>query len=70
VAYGSQKQIGEQGELPDSRSSRSLTILGLGPEAKAFFECLAEIYEEERSNPASAISDETFEYWRAAATES
>ena len=52
-----------------TRILRCLSVLGLEAEAKAFFECLAEIHEEERSKPAPAISDETFEYWRAAATE-
>jgi hypothetical protein len=43
-----------------------MTVLGLEPETRAFFGCLAEIYEDERIKPIPAISDETMAYWRKA----
>jgi hypothetical protein len=58
---------GNHNHLRITRILRCLTLLGLEPEAKAFFGCLAEIYEEEQNNPIPAISDETREYWRKAA---
>jgi len=60
---------GNHNHLRITRILRCLSVLGLEAEAKAFFECLAEIYEEELSKPAPTISDETFEYWRAATRE-
>jgi hypothetical protein len=50
-----------------TRILRCLTVLGLEPEAKAFFGCLAEIYGDEQNKPLPAISDETMAYWRRAA---
>jgi hypothetical protein len=41
-------------------------VLGLEPEAKAFFGCLSEIYDDEQSKSIPAISDETMGYWRKA----
>src|SRR5205807_2173322 len=49
-----------------TRILRCLTVLGLETEAKAFFECLAEIYEDEQDKPLPAITDETMLYWREA----
>jgi hypothetical protein len=43
-----------------------LTVLGLEAEAKAFFDCLSEIYEDERNKPRPPISDETMLYWKQA----
>jgi hypothetical protein len=43
-----------------------LTVLGLEAEAKAFFDCLSKIYEDEQSRPIPAISDETMRYWKKA----
>ena len=60
---------GNHNHLRITRILRCLSVLGLEAEAKTIFECLAEIYEEERSKPAPAISEETFEYWRAATRE-
>jgi hypothetical protein len=49
-----------------TRILRCLTVLGLEAEAKAFFGCLSEIYENEQNKPAPAISDETMFYWKEA----
>jgi hypothetical protein len=45
-----------------TRILRSLTTLGLGGEAGAFFECLAEIFKEHRD----VIGEDTFAYWHEA----
>jgi hypothetical protein len=58
---------GDHNHLRITRILRCLRALGLDADARAFFECLAEIYEDEKSKPLPAISDETFEYWRRAA---
>jgi hypothetical protein len=52
-----------------TRILRSLRILGLKAEALAFFDCLAAIYNAEAGNRSPRISDETFRFWRSAATE-
>jgi len=49
-----------------TRILRCLGLLGLEAEARAFFECLSEIYENEQSQPRPAISTETIPYWRRA----
>jgi hypothetical protein len=49
-----------------TRISRCLSLLGLEQEARAFFDCLSEIYAEEQTKPLPAISDETMLYWRKA----
>jgi len=50
-----------------TRILRCLSVLGLEAEAKAFFDCLSKIYEDEQNKPVPAISDETLLYWREAA---
>jgi Opioid growth factor receptor (OGFr) conserved region len=57
---------GNHNHLLITRILRCLTVLGLEAEAKAFRECLAEIYEDEQNKPLPAISDETMLYWREA----
>jgi Opioid growth factor receptor (OGFr) conserved region len=57
---------GNHNHLRITRILRCLTVLGLEPEARAFFSCLAEIYEDEQNRPIPAISNETMEYWRKA----
>jgi hypothetical protein len=52
-----------------TRILKSLRILGLKSEAAAFFDCLAGIYKAEGSSRFSRISDETFRFWRSAASE-
>jgi hypothetical protein len=57
---------GNHNHLRITRILRCLTVLGLEAEAKAFFDCLSEIYEDERNKPLPAISDETMLYWTKA----
>jgi hypothetical protein len=57
---------GNHNHLRITRILRCLSFLGLEAEAKAFFECLSEIYENEQSRPLPAISTETILYWRRA----
>jgi hypothetical protein len=55
---------GNHNHLRLTRILRCLSLLGLEAEAKALLNCLSAIYDEENLN--SAISSETFEYWRRA----
>ncbi len=57
---------GNHNHLRITRILKCLNVLGLETEAKAFFDCLSEIYEEEQNKPLPAISDETMFYWREA----
>ena len=57
---------GNHNHLRITRILRCLSLLGLEAEARAFFECLSEIYENEQSQPRPAISTETILYWRRA----
>ena len=57
---------GNHNHLRITRILRCLSLLGLEAEAKAFFDCLAEIYEDEQNKPMPAISEETMPYWREA----
>ena len=57
---------GNHNHLRITRILRCLSLLGLEAEARAFFECLSEIYENEQSQPRPAISTETILYWRGA----
>jgi hypothetical protein len=54
---------GNHNHLRITRILRCLSLLGLEAEAKAFFDCLSEIYEDEQNKPMPAISDETILYW-------
>ena len=54
---------GNHNHLRITRILRCLSLLGLEAEAKAFFDCLSEIYEDEQSRPLPAISTETILYW-------
>lgn len=49
-----------------TRILKCLSLLGLGAEARAFFDCLAELYGEEQHHPRPRISRETFRYWQSA----
>jgi hypothetical protein len=53
---------GNHNHLRITRIIKSLKILGLESEARAFFECLTEIYASHRA----AISPATFRYWESA----
>jgi Opioid growth factor receptor (OGFr) conserved region len=57
---------GNHNHLRITRILRCLSVLGLEADAKAFLECLAEIYEDQQDKPMPAISDETMLYWREA----
>jgi hypothetical protein len=57
---------GNHNHLRITRILRCLSLLGLEAEAKAFFDCLSEIYEDEQNKPMPAISDETMLYWKEA----
>lgn len=60
---------GNHNHLRITRILKSVRLLGLELEAKAFFECLAEIYSDEESKPLPAISEETFLFWQEAVGE-
>jgi hypothetical protein len=49
-----------------TRILKSLRILGLEAEAAAFFDCLADIYDEELAKDFPGISDETLRFWQCA----
>jgi len=57
---------GDHNHLRMTRILRCLTVLGLEAEAKALFDCLCKIYEDEQKKPLPAISDETMLYWKEA----
>jgi hypothetical protein len=61
---------GNHNHLRITRILRCLTVLGLESEAKAFFGCLSEIYEDEQNKRLPAISDETVLYWKEAVGDS
>lgn len=60
---------GNHNHLRITRILRCSTVLGLESEAKALFNCLSEIYEEEQNKSLPAIGDETMLYWREAVGE-
>jgi len=49
-----------------TRILKCLRLLGLEQEARAFFDCLAEIYASERRKPRPGITERTFEFWQNA----
>ena len=57
---------GNHNHLRITRILKCLRLLGLEAEAKAFFDCLCEIYKDEQNKPMPAISDGTMLYWREA----
>jgi len=50
---------GNHNHLRITRILRCLSLLGLEAEAKAFFDCLSKICDDEQNKPLPAISDET-----------
>jgi Opioid growth factor receptor (OGFr) conserved region len=58
---------GNHNHLRITRILRCLSLLGLEAEAKAFFDLLSEICEDEQNKPLPAISDRTMLYWRETA---
>jgi hypothetical protein len=61
---------GNHNHLRITRILRSSTLLGRELEARAFFGCLSEIYENEQNKPLPAISEETMLYWKEAVGDS
>lgn len=59
-------RTGNHNHLRIARILRSLMLLGLQAEAKAFFDCLSRIYEAEERKTEPSITEETFRYWNAA----
>jgi hypothetical protein len=57
---------GNHNHLRITRILRCLSVLGPEAEARAFFNCLSQIYEDEQNKPMPAISSETILYWRGA----
>jgi hypothetical protein len=57
---------GNHNHLRITRILKCLTLLGLKAEARAFFDCLGEIWKDDQSKIISAISTETIRYWTGA----
>jgi hypothetical protein len=57
---------GNHNHLRITRILRSSTLLGLESEAKAFANCLSEIYKDEQNKLRPAISEETMRFWSRA----
>ncbi|MGC4053173.1 MAG: opioid growth factor receptor-related protein [Paludibaculum sp.] len=57
---------GNHNHLRITRILKCLSLLGLGAEARAFFDCLAALYEEERGKSRPGISAVTFRFWSEA----
>jgi hypothetical protein len=60
---------GNHNHLRLTRMLRSMRLLGLGSEAASLWAALRQLYESERSAGRRSISDETFAFWKRAATE-
>ena len=58
---------GNHNHLRITRILKSLRLLGLEPEARAFFKCLSELYAEETGRGIPRITATTFQFWSAAA---
>ena len=56
---------GNHNYLRITRILKSLSSLGLEEEARKFFECLSDIYDQQDKRNV-LISPETFQYWKAA----
>jgi hypothetical protein len=54
---------GNHNQLRITRILKCLRLLGLADEARAFFDCLAAVYEEERTKARPGISAVTFRFW-------
>jgi hypothetical protein len=57
---------GNHNHLRITRILKSLSLLGLEAEARAFLACLGEIYRDEERKPRSSISTETWRFWSTA----
>jgi len=58
--------LANHNHLRITRILRSLRLVGLEDEAAAFFRCLAGLHGKEAASAEPRISEETFNYWRAA----
>jgi len=58
---------GNHNHLRITRIIKSLRLLGLAPEAQAFFKCLSELYAEETGRGIPRITATTFQFWSSAA---
>lgn len=59
--------LNNHNHLRITRILRSLRLLGLEAEAKAFYSCLRDIYEEEMHRGEARIAPRTWQFWAAAA---
>ena len=57
---------GNHNHLRITRILRCLSLLGLGPDARAFFDALAQVYRSSRGH--NAISRTSFSFWEHAVT--
>ena len=57
---------GNHNHLRITRILKCLRLLGLDPEAEAFFKWLEQIYNEERRTPRPGITARTFQFWMSA----
>jgi hypothetical protein len=60
---------GNHNHLRMTRILRSMRTLGLRSEAESFWDALRQLFETERSRGRRSITDETFAFWKRAATE-
>ncbi|HLX25415.1 MAG TPA: opioid growth factor receptor-related protein [Candidatus Cybelea sp.] len=63
---GNWLHAGNHNHLRLTRMLRSLYVLGEQVAARALFDSLSDIYEDERRSGGSRISDRTFQYWKDA----
>lgn len=63
---GNWLHAGNHNHLRLTRMLRSLFLLGEAQAAKALFDFLAEIYDEEHQTGRNRISDRTFNFWQSA----
>lgn len=63
-------RAGDHNHLRLTRILRSLTVLGEPQAARTLFAALAEIYSGDDNRRRSAVSERTFEYWKAATNSS
>jgi hypothetical protein len=59
-------RAGNHNHLRITRILKCCTLLGLGPEARAFLQCLEEIYQDQQRQKHPGINGESMRYWRGA----
>jgi hypothetical protein len=60
---------GNHNHLRITRILSSLRLLGREADARAFYDCLVDIYRDECATGRPRITEPTFEFWRAAAND-